>query len=269
MNKIKNKIWLFLFILPFGCIGQTFQPKQIDYEGKGIIYNKEFALDFKLHTNGFAFGTKIGKLKTYYKTNYLSFELGELKHPKEFRQNVENFSTFPSISSRSFVFGKQNNFYVLRSGFGVKRYLSEKARYKGVAVGIAYEAGPSLGFLKPYYLELRRTRENQTGSGSQFEISTEKYTVDNQDIFLDRNKIFGAAPLVRGFNELGIRPGIHGKFSFHFDWGAFDEIVKALELGLMADFYFSEIPILVESENVSNQVLFLNLYISLQFGKRW
>ena len=85
----------------------TFQPKQLDFSNEGIVYNKELAIDLRLHTNGFALAANIGKIKTYYLTRYYHFEIGELKHPKEYRQNLENFRS--GSTSRSFIYGKQNN----------------------------------------------------------------------------------------------------------------------------------------------------------------
>ena len=122
--------------------------------GVGILYNRETSFNFKLTTNrGFAPGMEFGRLRTYYKTTYYHISLGELKHPKEKRQSAD-----PSVSRsfRPYVFGKQTNLFVLRGGWGVKRYYSEKAKQKGVAMGVSFAFGPSLGLLKPYYLALRR-----------------------------------------------------------------------------------------------------------------
>ena len=64
------------------------------------------------------------------------------------------------------------------------------------------------------------------------------------------------------------------------------ELNEAVEVGIMADFYLKTIPLMVDDatlplntnpprtldilpENVRNRPFFLNLYISLQLGKRW
>jgi hypothetical protein len=59
--------------------------------------------------------------------------------------------------------------------------------------------------------------------------------------------------------------------ALHFDWGAFDEFVKAMEAGVMVDFYFKKVPIMVETANgdIENSPLFINLFINIQLGKRW
>jgi len=164
---------------------------------------------------------------------------------------------------RSFIYGKQNSFFALRGGWGQKRYLSEKAARKGVAVGVTYEVGPSIGITKPYYLELIKAIDSPTVQ--------ERFSEENREFFTDINRIQGAAPFVRGITEIGIVPGGQFKAGLHFDWGAFDEYVKALEVGIMGDFYFKRIPILVEDSfaGARNQPFFLNLYVSMQLGKRW
>jgi hypothetical protein len=248
---------------------QTIELGQNYYdESKGIVYEREFTVDLKLHTHGFALGVNIAQLKTYYLTNFFNIELGEIKHPKQFRQSFDFRPSANGKVSRAFVFGKQNNFFVLRGGLGQKRYFSEKAKQKGLAIGISYEAGPSIGLLKPYYLELQYPEQ----ISNEVITRSEKFSEDNADVFLDITRIFGASSFSKGFSEITIKPGAHAKAAVHFDWGAFDEFVKAVEAGVMLDLYFSDVPIMVESpkvDNVENRPLFINLFLNLQLGKRW
>jgi len=248
----------------------TFQPRELADEDSnvGIVYEKEFAVDLRLHTNGWAIGGNIGQLKTYYLTRFYHFEFGEIKHPKEYRSN--NDASVPSFTrtSRSFIYGKQNNFLVLRAGIGEKRYFSEKAKEKGVAVGMTYLAGPALGLLKPYYLEVIRQVDNN------FDPRTVpmRYSEENASLFLDNSRISGASGFGKGWSEISPRLGVHGKVAVHFDWGAFDEVVKAVEAGLMFDLFFQDVEIMVENENlpnVKNRPYFINLFLNVQLGKRW
>ncbi len=261
----------FLFICLFSGVtfaqNGTFQPKQFAEESKGIVYDKELSFDLRLHTNGWAVAANIGKIQSYYKTKYYHIEVGELKHPKEFRHSFDYPSQFSGRTSKSFVFGKQNNLYAIRAGIGVKRYYSEKAKRKGVAVGISYEAGPTLGLQKPYYLDFWR---QQDGSTNDIYLVSERYDGTNYDSFTDINRIYGASGFSKGFKEIKPIPGIHGKFSVHFDWGAFDEFVKAFEAGIMVDAFFKEVPIMVDRDgSAENRPYFINLYLTLQLGKRW
>lgn len=238
------------------------EPKQMDYSSMGILYQTERAVDFRLHSNGMAVGMSFGELVKYYKTTCLAFDLGFLKHPKEFRQSISFNSGNPfSANSSSFTYGKQNQFFVLRGGVGGKRYYSEKAKRKGVSVGVTYTIGASLGLLKPYYLDLLRVREN----GFTDYISTEKYSPENREYFLDNTKIVGPGPFFKGFGELSIVPGIHGRLGAHFSLGAFEEFVRAFEMGLMVDAFTRRVPIMIIENNTP---VFINGYISLQLGKR-
>lgn len=270
MIRIACILALSIAFLPAMWGQLKFKAGENDYLDKtGVVYNKEFAVDIKLHTNGFALGVNIGQLKTFYKTRFFNIEIGEIKHPREFRQSFERQVSSRNEVSKAFVFGKQNSFIVLRGGIGEKRYLSEKAKRRGLAVGISYEAGPSLGILKPYYLELIRISEPNT---REFDLSSERFSEENAEDFLQVLSIWGASGFSKGLSEVSFMPGAHAKFAVHFDWGAFDEFVKAIEAGIMADFYLKNVPIMVESDlinNSENRPFFINLYLNLQLGKRW
>ena len=231
-------------------------------EDKGVTYEKEFGVDIRPHTNGFAIAGNYGIIKTYYKTQVFQFEITELRHPREVRQSFDFFNTPLGNTSRSFVFGKQNSFYALHLGYGGKRYFSEKANRKGVAIGMTYSIGPSLGITKPYYLQLRRFEQNPI----DYSVVNEKYSPENASEFLNINSIFGGAGFSYGLDELSVMPGGHAKIGLHLDWGAFDEFIKAIEAGITVDVYPKKIALMVTEDNPS---IFLNFYIAVQLGKRW
>ncbi|MEN0007016.1 MAG: hypothetical protein AAF798_22890 [Bacteroidota bacterium] len=270
MIKRYSFVFSLLLLATWGLAQQTLDGGKNYYnEQKGIIYDKEFTVDLKLHTHGYALGVNIAKIKTYYLTQFYNIEFGELKHPREFRQSFDFQVPSTNQVSRAFVFGKQNNFFVLRGGFGEKRYFSEKAKRKGLAVGISYSGGPSIGFLKPYYLDLLRISDDEAGN---LFIRSERFSDANRDTFLDIRSIFGSSGFGKGLSEISVIPGANFKIAAHFDWGAFDEFVKAIEIGAMVDFYFQNVPIMVESPevpNVENRPFFVNLFVSLQLGKRY
>ena len=227
--------------------------------GVGIIYNRETVFNLKMTTNrGYAPGLEFGRLRTYYKTTYYHISIGELKHPKEHRQSADPGT---GRAFRPFVYGKQNNLLLIRGGWGVKRYYSEKAKQKGVAVGMSYAFGPSLGLLKPYYLAVPRKKDQNSGFAF---TSIEKYSKENANLFLG-NDIQGAAPFTKGLSEVSPLLGGNASIAFHMDWGAFDEFVKALEIGFMVDAFPNKVPILVSEENSR---VFFNFFVNLQLGKR-
>ncbi len=228
--------------------------------GVGIVYNQERTFHVQAATyRNFAVGVGFGKLRTYDKTKTWNISLGELKHPKEQRQSADPRA---SRAFRPFVYGKQNSLFVLRSGWGGKRYFSEKAKQKGVAVGASYSFGPSLGLLKPYYLALA----HEGGANTSYRVIHQKYAPGNAGIFLDNTRILGASPFSRGISETSFLPGGSAAIAFHLDWGAFDEMVKALEIGFSVDFFLKRTPIFVS--DTQNKNVFMNFFVNAQFGKR-
>lgn len=254
----------FTFLLLMICftnflLAQTnFKIKQAN-QGKGLIYNTEKSVLVAGKTNGFALGYQWGELKTYYKTTFYRVDLGFLRHPKETRLNPNGTTV---ATSNSYYFGKQNSFWQLRAGWGEKRYWSEKESIRGVAVGISYCLGPTIGLLKPYYLE----KGGFESSSSKVPGILIKYDPNNPSEFTDKNNIFGAAPFFTGLGETRITPGAHANLGLHFDWGAFEDFVRSLEVGISTDVFTKKVPILIESSQ--NRLYFLNLYLHLQLGKR-
>ena len=258
-----KKIYLFVILAVFSVSALQAQDRdRRPRQTKSVVYNTEISGKLQLHTNGWAIGGHHGIINTYYKTRIYTFELGELKHPREQRQS-NGFGGGGSISNaaRSYIYGKQNNFYTLKGGFGEIRTFSEKASRKGVGVGISYNFGPSLGIIKPYYLEVKRT---EVGS-NRFRVENIKYTGSNDNEFLQQDLIIGASSAWRGLSESSFGIGGHGKFGLHLDWGAGEEMIRALEVGVSGELYTRNIPIMITSDN---RPFFVNLYVSAQLGKR-
>jgi len=255
-------IFVFVMLGFWAQAQKTIQPKGLEYEYKGIVYNTERAYELTLHTNGFAAGVNFGKLRTYYKTFYYHVSAGYITHPLEDRQN-KNASIDGLGTSKSFKFGKQNYLYLLRGGIGNKYYKSEKAKRRGVAVGWSYEVGPVLGILRPveniYLVDL-----NQTGIKMPVAVTYE----DDPELFLDYPKLFGRSGDLSTFTRAKFRPGIQAKGAVHFALGAYDKFVRAVEIGLMVDYFGVKMPLLVENEQHSNTPIFINIFASVQFGTR-
>jgi len=212
---INHNYWLTIFtitsllITSEGLAQQTLSLGRNNYnQDKGILYQKESGVNARIYTNGFSFGYQIGKIVKYNLSQYYFAEFGELKDPIETRQQKNISLSGPRGTFRGFIFGKQNNFYPLRLGVGEKRFLSEKGKRKGLAMGVSYEGGATLGLLKPYYLILRHTSDNP---GNFTSIRSEKYSLENAHRFLNWDDVFGADKLTKGLDELSIIPGVHVK----------------------------------------------------------
>lgn len=265
MSSARN-IWILFFL--FVCVqseAQTvFQPKPVEYNLKGVVYDFETLFEGRIHTQGFAFALKKGKLKNYYKTTYQNFEIGYIKDHRERRFN-KNISLSGERLSSPFIYGKQNQFFTLRYSYGVKRFLSEKTRRRGLAVGLVYEGGVTLGLLKPYSLKIIRRDDDDP---TQQMIETVQYSDEVREDFLNERFIYGGAGFFNGWNSITPTVGLHGKIAMHWALGAFDEKAKAFETGLMVDIFPRKIPILIEQETTPNSFYYFKIYIAFQFGKR-
>lgn len=266
MGEVSNKKRYWLIAIIGLCMTYKVDAQLLkEINPENVVYTKEQSGDIRVHTNGYALAYNWGEIPTYYKTTYYHVELGRMFDPRESSQNRNIVYQFNRLSS-SYKFGKQNDFFIIRLGKGVKRYVTDQAKRKGVAIGYNLEGGADLGILKPYYLELiyRVDRDGQFNA----EIRNERYTPENADKFLNYESIYGRAPWSYGLKEISLAPGLHGKSSVFFALGSNGQFVKTLEAGIMLDVFVRKIPIMVETEAVNNRPYFLNLFVNLQFGKR-
>jgi hypothetical protein len=243
----------------------VFSQNRFKNDNKGILYNTEKALDLRLYSFGWGWSANalFGNVRTYNRTTYYTVGVGfDLKNPKEVAKNIDLTSSSPSSGFKRYTFGKQNYATSIRAGYGVKRYFSEKASKNGVAIGVNLSGGASIALMVPYYLEIGVSRTDLT------KVVSTKYSPETEKLFLDPYQIRGKTGFFRGIGETKVVPGIYGQAAVQLDWGAFDEFLRAAEIGVQIDVFSKRLPILVESANVQNRPFYFNLYLSLQLGKR-
>jgi len=229
---------------------------------KQKIYTDSRQFMLKFSPAGMQLGYRIGKLPNFYTDKYYQFEIGQIRHPKELSSGLQSLKS--SISRgffKNYIYGKQNSLYTLRASQGKTIFISDKISNKNILVGYTYRYGVSAGLIKPYYIQV--VKESDDLFPRDFEYI--KYTEEKRQVFLDDEGIFGKAPFRKGLGEMKLTPGIHAQGGMLFDWSKDESAILATEVGLMLDFYFSSIPLMVDQ---SSKPFFLNLYVSLQFGKR-
>lgn len=224
-----------------------------DAETGTIIFNKQSAVNFALHNDGYSIGFEKGKFTSIHNSNLWWINLGERKSTKEEKTQ----STSGTNIGNPYIYGKINNFYYLKVGFGKQLLLAGKNSANGVAVQAIYGGGVSLGMLKPYYLEAYKV--NNTN-----ETEMIKYA-DSADRFLEPTNIVGSAPFGKGFGEIKFVPGFFAKAALRFEYGKLNDIIGAIELGLNAEFYTQKMPIMALAKEKN---FFISSYISFIFGSR-
>lgn len=204
-----------------------------------------------LHSNGMGINFRYGKRKTGFVKHLFAGELVTMKHSKEYKSFNPYFD-----DSRGFVFGKQNALMVLRPSYGRQRILYTKDAKRGVRISYIIMGGPTVGFVKPVYLEIA-----SSGQVGRVVVNTERY--DPEEHSLD--EIFGRAPALTGLDELSVVPGGQVKFGFQFEYAPEDDAIRAVETGIVVDMFSKKVPIMAFADN---QQLFYSFYINWQFGKK-
>jgi hypothetical protein len=222
-------------------------------EEGALIYNKQSAFGFKLNTDGWTVLYEHGKYKTINTTNTWFLEIGERKNKKEEKITYSDPFGFPV--NNPFIYGKQNTFYNVNIGIGQQKLIGSKGTKNGVAVSAMYGGGFSAGLLKPYYLTIADNGETRNI----------KYQGPGDTLFLDPTVIISGAGFTHGFGEIKFTPGLIAHAGLRFDYGRYNEILSALEVGISAEYYTKDMPIMVDAQP---KKFFYNAYVAIEFGKR-
>lgn len=219
-------------------------------EEGALIYNKQNIFGIELRTNGYGIYYEIAKAKTRRKANTYIAEFTEIKDPKEEKNTTDIFSF-----GNPYIYGKVNNFYQLKLGIGQQYLFGQKGNKNGVAVAGIYQAGLTLGMLRPYYIQVN-------DGNSTREI---KYSPQDSALFLDQSVIQGGAGLGKGWNEITFKPGIFAKAAIRFDLAHYNETATIIEVGISIEAYPEKIPILLLDKQ---HQFFFQGHAAFSFGRR-
>ncbi|RYZ00652.1 MAG: hypothetical protein EOO11_00835 [Chitinophagaceae bacterium] len=222
----------------------------IRQEEEGVlVYRKQTVFGAQLRTNGYGIFFEMGRMKTPRMTTIYSAELTETKHPKEDKSNNANGSF-----SGSYIYGKINNFYSFKLGYGRQYILGQKGNKNGVAVIAVAEGGLALGFLRPYYLDIRDGNSKKAIKFQDGDTAT----------FLG-GEVIGSSGLGKGWSELKLKPGAYIKTAIRFDFNKYNERVQALQVGLSLEAYGEGIQ---QMALLKPRQLFFQAHLAYLFGGR-
>ena len=245
---------LLAYAISFGLLIPVHGQIEPDEPSLEVLLRKEHSYGPFIHsTSG---GAEFRKgVNTSYFTRWL-YEAGllELKTPRETR--IAHYR-----NSRSYIYGKLNNFYALRAGGGQQNLLYRKPYWGGVEVRYFWFAGGSVGFTKPVYLYIIK---DFILSPNYYEIVLVAERYNPEEHFLE--DIFGRAPFFKGLDEIGVHPGAYAKAGFSFDFSRQNQRVSAIEVGAALDFFPTGIPIMALREP---ERYFLTFFIGYYIGKRY
>ncbi|MFN3874740.1 MAG: hypothetical protein ACK4L7_02365 [Flavobacteriales bacterium] len=242
-----------MLLLPLG-MAPCAMGQQTIYDEARVPYKRELYGGFVLHGDGWGIHFQHARYRTATDRRLLAVELVGMRHPKE----IKSFNPYYE-DSRGYFYGKLNALTILRPTYGGKVQLTDKIRRSGVEVNWVWGIGPSLGLLKPVYLEI----------GKPDNIPYETFVVERYDPARHSvQNIYGRASWFNGLGELSLYPGAFGRMAFNFEYSGHLGGLKAIEAGVGLDAYPVEVPIMAQLEGVRNKRFFLELYLALQFGKK-
>ncbi len=221
---------------------------KLEEEGQ-IHFKSHFIGGFKLTTDGAGAFVEYGKAQTPKKSLLFQLEFTERKHPKEEKLQNDYSPTAPVI------YGKINYFYPVKLGVQQQFLLGNKGNKNGVSVTANFGGGIILGLLRPYLVEVDKGNDTLVFVG---------YNSPDSNYFLN-GPIVGGPSISEGWNKLKLVPGFYIKPSLRFDYGKYNEMVSAIEIGLTAEYYTKKIQQMI---NIKQHQFFLSAYVGIVFGKR-
>lgn len=238
---IRRGFILVLFVLsfPLGLLAQS----TYSYD-----YNTEFIWGINKNTSsgligGFIFKHSKAIGNDQFRT--MGLELINIKHPNEVRLNSV-------ITGNFFIWAKELYLYSIRGQYGREIILFKKAPQQGIQINAQLSAGPSIGLMVPYYIEV--------ASGS-FRSDKVQYKAGEYNF----DQILGTGNLFQGLFESDITIGLNLKSSMSFEFGAFKSNVSGVEMGFLLDAYVNKIEIIPAAEN---NAIFPTAFITFYYGTR-
>ena len=228
------------------CASGLFAQNDSSAIKKNIFYQDEIMFGLRIKTNGWGLNYR----RAYYRNIHLKnlFEIGinTIKSPKETKiKSLYN-------TGRSFVYGKMNECYDIRTGFGQQYTLFDKKTPGTVAIRMFWTTGADLGLLKPIYYVIMI---NQT----TMETVTEKYKPSHQPAVIERK-----APFTQGLSELQFNPGWYVKVGTSFEYSKSATFLNSVEMGLEFSAYLKKMEIMAE---IDNPRMIFAMFISYRIGK--
>jgi hypothetical protein len=216
-----------------------------------VLYRNEMSFGVFAHSRGFGVNFMRAKHVTSTRKRLMEIEALNLKHPKEIKVSNQN------DNSKRFVYGKINSILLFRAGIGYQTTIYKRADRKSVEIRSSFYLGGNLTFAKPNYILVYRQSNLGTKYQESVKYDPNKYSIDS---------ISGKGPLIDGLGELKVYPGFYAKANLSFEYAPYSNKVKAIETGVIFDYYPKALPIM--AHNPAENFI-ITLYVGFVFGKKW
>jgi hypothetical protein len=219
-------------------------------EEEGVMkYTKHLAMGFKLNNDGYGGFAEVGRAQSLNRSLLYQLEISERKNSKE-----EKFQDEFGLSA-PIIYGKINFFYPVKLGVQQQFLFGNKGNKNGVNITGNFGGGISLGLLRPYLVQVDK------GNGTYEMVG---YNSADSGYFLN-GPIIAGPTITDGWSKLKCVPGFYLKPSVRFDYGKYNEMLTAIEIGVTAEYYTKKIEQMIY---ISQKQLFLGAYVAVVFGRR-
>ena len=184
----------------------------------------------------------------------------EIHSVNDGRENL--IDPFFGNRGKRYVFGKLHNFWVLTPGFGIQKNVIPRGNGNLVNVRIGAKAGPAIGLLNPYYLEIFEPLPGRPLIG-------DRVVVAYDPAVHTYGKIVGRAGLLASELNLDAQIGMSVGIHAFLDFTRSSHFVNGMELSIRTDIFTKPVPILAEFDKLENQKMFLSGTIGFVLGNRW
>jgi hypothetical protein len=226
----------------------------IKLEEEGVITNKKhFVVALKANSDGYGGYLEKGLAQSVKRALLFQLEISERKHQKEEKQT--------SGFGGPFIYGKINFFYPVKLGVQEQFLLGNKGNKNGVSVSANVGGGITLGLLRPYLLGYQDTAA--ANKGNTIYKGLEATTADSIR-FLNQEPLSGPGFGV-GYNKMKVNFGAYAKAALRFDYAKYNEVVRAVEVGITAEYYGKPVQQMIYSKDNN---FFFSAYVALLFGNR-
>lgn len=220
-------------------------------EEEGVItLRKHTVFGGKLFSDGYGGFIEIGRARSVKRALLFQLEISEKKHVKEEKRS----SLISGEASRPYIYGKINYFYPVKLGVQLQQLLGNKGNKNGVSITGNVGGGATIGLLRPYLFDDDKDGERKWIG---YESADSSYYLDGAT--------FGGPGFGTGWNKLKVTPGVYIKPAIRFDYGRYNEMVSAIEVGLLGEFYSKKIPQMIYQKQ---RQFFFSAYVAILFGRR-
>jgi hypothetical protein len=247
-TKLISKAFLLAILISF--------ISEVRAQGNSDITFDESSLKFGFHAGANGFGLFYRNTVPVRKSVSRLFDISftSVKHFKEktiLNQRVVNTSPY--------IYGKINRLYAIRPMFGVQKTMAEKHSKNSVGVNVFGCIGPTIGLLKPNYMDIETVDPNNPNS---FIAVSVRYTPET----ISPNRVIGNSSFTRGLNETKVVGGLSFKSGVEFNWGYYSSEYKSLEVGVIIDYFPGRPEIMY---HLKNKKVYSSFYLSIALGKNY